>query len=305
MIKPLAKGIWSAVSPFIWPNSEKKLRALLLGSVAAAVLHPFAAPLLPTAEEFLEGEHLNPALAQELAPGRRVYFIQDGVLAKSLFLLRTPFAPLAGSRYLLHYVAPGASTLATYNPTNFSNNSVVTLSPSFKERGVAFFIHYMTRIPEENIKNLPISIDDQYKIAALHEIRHSAQAQDGMGLTKEPDSDYYSAIIAARELNKPEIIKYVFNLRAAHEPGDGHDGALYLDAKLNGLPVPSTKEVRAANEEAGKFVEEKRSDLSSLSPLARKRVEFYRAAWNYFTTPPAHSATLQKTSPTPEAPKIS
>ena len=51
--------------------------------------------------------------------------------------------------------------------------------------------------------------------------------------------------------------------------------SLYLDAKLNNHIPPPVGEIKKANKDAKTFIKKNLVDKSALSPLARKRVEFY------------------------------
>lgn len=267
--------------------NKRKIRILL----ATTMLTPFASYLFPSGTHTLKKEGLPPAITQEIAPGQKIR-VEEGFAAVLLDVKTLiPYNPVPLTiipfNLISNYLLANADSRQP-SLFNQSGNCIVNMHDihrftpeEFISAASGFYI-----LPRD-IKNVPISKKELYDYILLHEMRHCGQSISMPASQREGDADFYAMTIAVRELKNPEIIRFVFNLRAVQKPvKEGHDMSLYLDARLNNRPIPTAAEIRAANEEAASFLMSTSDDCSTLSPLSRKRVEFYGAAARYFILPP-------------------
>lgn len=262
---------------------------LTLLSPLPYILTPFAARFFPTAGDALKEGGVNPAVAEELAPRQKIRVLKEsgaGFLMPNAWL---PIASIPMTTILTLLGAPNASTLRKGQIFNLSENDIVYMSTIESCPPREYIQWARGNIKREDIPDDKISQKELAACTLLHEIRHCSEDNKNLDspLLQEGDADFYAITRAAREFNNPEIIRWRFNMRAGMAPGtDEHDVSLYLDSKLNeGLPL-SADYIEKANVEAGAFLKENPAgDISALSPLARKRVEFYQEAQRYFRTP--------------------
>lgn len=273
---------------------------LLCTTILTPVLTPFASYMFPKAEDALIAQGLNPKIAEEIAPGEKIR-VESGLAAAALGPLYISTPAIAAVNLLMSYKSTNAFTFPTRFKVNMSGNCSVNMNV-YDSVTPLEDISSATDIPVKDIKNTPLSKKEMRGAVLLHEMRHCSKDNTGSDFEIEGDADYHAVTILAREFKNPEIIRFVFNERAAHIPDtDSHDISLYLDAKLKGEKPPSEAQIKEANLAAQEFIGAKGKRLSSLPPLARKRVEFYREAQKYFRNPPQ-----QGPAPKPPAgPKVS
>ncbi|MBI3441242.1 MAG: hypothetical protein HY052_05505 [Proteobacteria bacterium] len=274
----------AAAFPLWW---NKKAVTLLLCST---FLTPFVSYLYPTAEEKLQQEGIRPEVLQELAPGKRIR-VEEGMAAALMKRTPLPLLPFDGPpivpiNLLLACISPNAYAMRTGGIRNLSGNNIVNMQTS-RSFDLKDWLLYDNLQPGE-IKNTPLSKKEMDTFVLLHEIRHCGQSDTLSDMEQEGDADFCAVTVAAREFKNPEIIKCVFNWRAASVPsGEAHDVALYLEARLHGQPIPSTEQMKKACKEAQSFIddEENRVKVSSLSGLAQHRLALWKQARDYFQTP--------------------
>lgn len=283
-----------------FPFGETKASVSLiggLGGLAFSILAtPFAAKFFyPTAEEVVAQEGLNPKIVQELAPGQKTH-VMEGWMSVFSF---NPNLPIFQAAYA--FLSPNASAR---HADSFSYSGTCTVRLDLQER------FSPKEIVEKSLGNvnvrddLPVTRDEWRLHILFHETRHCSNANhyDMTALEAEGDADFHA--IQALSSN-PEMPKFALFYRAATTPSfnSDHDVALYLDARLNGDPIPSTPAIKEANKIAGEFFEATKGKkaLPALSPLAARCLELYIQAHDYFTAKPEIKETPKVKAPIPSA----
>ena len=64
---------------------------------------------------------------------------------------------------------------------------------------------------------------------------------------KEAEADYEAAVKTAESHQDPDLLARFMMMRANYLEDKGYNGSLYFDAKINGKPLPTEQEMRAAN----------------------------------------------------------
>lgn len=244
------------------PASDKKksrlgtfARALLYGGkgwkqffvyMAAwfAIWPATGALFFPRAETVLAEQGMNPKIAAELAPGKKIYVRTDNMLGKAHALLD---------------LGPLGAPLTWYNALRKGSEGGHARSGANGPNAAGICEVYMHT---SEYRNVP---PEQYQQALLHEIRHCSS--DNMHLLTgyvldtvqaEGDAEARAAQALAREKHRPEMVREALMERARNgSPGDWrHDSALVLDAIFNGRALPANADINAANREAAATYEQ-------------------------------------------------
>ncbi len=252
-----------------WPGSKKQW-AIFLTTVL--VLQPLAGMLFPTAKDVLKEEGMNPALAEELAPGKNIHIRKDNFFGKLHAVFdRTSLIVMPPIHYYRNirqdsniggYAVNGTMPISALNFVHVAYNAADLCNVYIKTDSRE--VEYQKATAEINISSdgqpditislktkPPISsgkIYHRYKI--LHEISHCAKQNKEMSdpIYKEADADYRAIRTLAQEKNDPTLVQNFIDYKAL-DPGDtDHDVVLYLDAKFNNRAVPSAEEMIEAND---------------------------------------------------------
>jgi len=252
-----------------------------------------------TIKKALEEAGLDPALSDELAPGKEdtVYrkTPEDGkALRGALFrLLGKKIAKQIDPDKALERMS--AFTVRSMNSTE--KECAIYLDRKFLEDAGGL------------LDDFGASADDNYRYVLLHELRHCSADQKwkkGPSLEDETDSDRHATRIL-HEGGYKNIFNDILLMRSygtAFKRHSVHDNALYFDALNKGVEPPSFDKMRKAHEEAypvlrNLFVQDRfrlmggcepgiidsgeckydpTADIAKLSPLARRRVELFQIA---------------------------
>lgn len=314
-LRRMLKGAWFAASALILPldikfKGKKKIALnyakAAIYSLTYLVLQPAATFLFPSAEKILEKNGLNPELAQELAPGKKIYVREDNFLGNLHVimdqpLLFLPFNHMYWSDDVRAYAQPGERFLGISRPSLYIKNPEITID-SFKKavEGTSVLIDPGKCFPSHS---------ESFLKTLLHEIRHCSDANQSLTstLAMESDADYHAISILAREAGDPFLPESFVNFQAMFSAAETHDDALYLDAMFNKKSVPSFNDIRQANREArviydslyGKVLVEamggcdpqynlpscaydEKAEMAKMSELGRRRAQFYDASIRKF-----------------------
>ncbi len=277
-------------------NLKRSLAILLCSTALSPLVTPFASYFYPTGADALKELGLRPEIAEELAPGMKIRVL-SGVVAETLDNIEQ-----WKFKFPRRTSGQASAFSSEFNLYNMSGNCLVNM-PRFSIFSAEEFITAATGISRAEIKNAGITKKEAYAYVLLHEMRHCGQGGNDSSMQHEGDADVASAKTLAKEFNNPEITKWVFNMRAAKFPSkDVHDVSLYLDAALNGKPVPAIDELVKANKTALDIIKKIHSGqgktaLNDAPAPARKRIDFLIEGYDYIKTQPANTK--------PAAPKIS
>lgn len=251
LLQKAGRGLYWIASALILPTNHTKLAAFF-GFIG---LHAATTFLFPRAEDVLKKEGLDPAIAEELAPGKRIHVRQEN---------------LAGT---LHAINDGKSILALWHAYNFVFNQNVGAYavPAFQLAGFDIpgtpCTIYMKKPEDYNTalkdvlrsvtgKDVPFHLSvttaQEYKFRLIHELRHCGEENRKLdkGNMKEADANFAAFDMIGRTFNNRGLARDIIALHYAFSFSETHDSALYIDAKSNGRPIPSQEEINAANAEA-------------------------------------------------------
>jgi len=222
----------------------------------------------------------------------------------------------------LHTAGPqelrGAATKGLYNIAGKALGFCAVVLPTMENYNVEVMLSGLAggEIKPGDIRaDLPYSAQQSYASTALHEIRHCAQNLPTTifedNTMTESDADAHSLTAVARVFNNPQAPYVKMYARALDLDAGGHDTALYVDAALNGRPLPTADEIQAAAKELDEYLDrwylrrtgEERSwttrtrdfapralnalvtrrEASGLSPLALRRAQLYMDAREFLT----------------------
>lgn len=328
-MKQFKPSLWNATkwmtAALFWPFPRGLKKTALLSSLkktfvfalAWGVLQPAAVMLFPRAETVLKEEGLDPALAQELAPGKKVYVRSDNFWGKThaLFDCGPYLAPLV---YFQRLSSGSESSAFATPPFLFGRSDVRSIymksSAAQVEETEALreMIHNLSRGKLE-LSEL-VSPEEYRQMVLLHEIRHCSDENQALKdeIEKEGDSDYHAIKTLAREKNKPGLQDAFLLAAAARDSLDpDHNTALYLDALFREAALPSAGALNAANMAAGgtntkvltiKFSLHMRGDIPAADAqllerikqqetLSARRVKLFSEAWDRIMIRSSNSPT--------------
>lgn len=297
---------------YVWPFKVWKAIAAQKWVVPVVLvqqlIHISTGYLFPTAQEYLEKQGLDPAIASELAD--KEIRVRERNLAGQLHSLNS-FPTIAG--VIFNGMLLSQKYQAWANPSLYMGQCHVMAPPQSSAREV---IATFTNIPESKIENTGISEKEIKHFVLFHEFRHCASGNhlSEAGSIKESDefaeadSDSFGVWMSAKVNQNPEVIKVAIYMRAMNTFRD-HDTALYIDAKRNGQPLPSTQQMIEAHEDAfglahaylrnkipgiledqlrdyvvltDAFRHVLKDHAAIMSPLAKRRAELFVEASLYF-----------------------
>lgn len=235
--------------PFSWLGFKKKLIRTLRGTAAfigVVLAHQFVhagtSRAFPTGEEELESRGIDPAIARELSDATIRVRHRDFLGTAHYFNdFPTILGPLAGLAFQgmpdNAYAIPNDYREDDENvfKSYLSGCLVLLQDESVTSRD---FISLLTGIPKNRIENLPLSDRESFDAVTFHEFAHCHSENRKAAPLAEADADVRGAFRAAAVHGNPEIPKAVLYGRAMTRGANGHDTSLYLDAALNGLPLP-------------------------------------------------------------------
>ncbi len=252
----------------------------------------------------LEEQGVDPAVVEQLAPGKNIRVIRadrDGFLGK-LATLSANTVPIWWPKFYFDKMSDASPVAGYANPDVsmvFNNTCAIYLDSMEARTAANATAGKLVREKSGGRYELKpvLNTEDRALQVLLHEIRHCGDDNRSLphGVLKEGDADYHSAVALARIRGKPELAHDVL-LSNAFSGGDAaHDTSLYIDAMLNGGPAPSQSRIDAANAEAAPMLDtvmrlkivqisaecaenakelcSYKPDLSSFTPLARRRIE--------------------------------
>ena len=306
--------LWEATIP----TTKRSLIAFALWSQVGA---PLAMLAFPTAEDVLQKNGLDPALVQQMGADHvRVMPATFGGALLQASMLRPPGLALMNA--FLHTTGPqearGAATRGLFNISGNVMGFCAIILPTMENYDVNVMISVLTggEIKSHEIRaDLPYSAQQSYASTALHEIRHCAQSLPTTifedNTMTESDADAQSLTAVARVFNNPQAPYVKMYARALDLDGGGHDTALYVDAALNGRPLPTAEEIQGAAKELDEYLDRwylrrmgkerswttrtrdfapralnallTRGEASGLSPLALRRAQLYMDAREFLT----------------------
>lgn len=198
----------------------------------AAALGTYA---FPRAETVLKREGLDPEIAQQLAPGMRIYVREDNLLGKAHAMLDDGLLGiyLQAKNYVLNDGVGGYAIKG-----RIYDSSVCRI---YLKRDRAF--RPVNQEGYEGYIANPMQPQEAWRHTILHEIRHCGQNFSQMTgeLTIEGDADYQAAEAQVRSTGDAGLRQRVLDNRAL---GMSHDTALYLDAKFRGVAPPSEEDIQ-------------------------------------------------------------
>jgi hypothetical protein len=290
------------------------LRGLALAVAYNQAVYPLINLTYPTAEDYLRARNLDPAIAETLgAAGHHVVGPGIGnMLYENSFV---PFLMPMVMNGLGLAMEPALSAHATrgfpyslHQLTGFCQMVIPSETPMDQARMV-FTVSGMQVFHSEMRKDLKIDMKALSQMIIFHEMRHCSPENDALPAQgAEADAD----IQAFRQIEKlypgSEVPRAWMYLRAMNLWEYKHDVALYLDADLNGKPMPSYEDGKAAGKELLKriddFLDKGWFDSTTrdervkavntllddrenpLSPLAQERARLYLDALTYLTGQP-------------------
>lgn len=296
------KGVWNKVSA-----DFGKLGVYLL---SWNLVLPLGVMGFPRAEKVLKEEGLDPALVQQLAPGKQVYVIkeEDGLLGKMATLSSISPAflwpPIYSNRISNDFVVAFANAQVS---SMFNDVCAVYIKPPESQaravRRMQTAVHektggYYTYHP-------PVKVRERYQATLLHEIRHCSKDNQALpsGVLQEGDADYHGIMVLAGSKKDPSLTQR-FLVAASFSDGDkAHGVALYLDARFRQKPVPAQVEIESANVIAKAIVGNddllwayaggycaagadcRKSAKPGLPPLVKRRLELYEDSYSAVFVP--------------------
>lgn len=314
-ISPLKRAVraagWLAhalIFPFSFDWKEKvptaNVKKVGVYLLSWFLIAPSGLMLFPKAQRVLEEKGVDPAIVEQLAPGKDIRVIREdanGFLGK-IAMMSANTVPMWWPKFYFDRMAEG-SNVAGYTSPDFSmifnDTCAIYLQSSERRKDSMASIDKSVREKSGGRYGFEALLDteDRELQVLLHEIRHCGDDNQSLphGVLKEGDADYHSAVALAYLRDNPELA-YDVALNNAFSGGDAaHDTVLYIDAMLNGVPVPSQDRIDAANAEAAPMIETMmmlkvaqisnecaenakelcsyKTDLSSFTPLARRRIE--------------------------------
>ncbi len=218
------------------PRWKKILRISFLTACWSPALTYVAAALatyaFPRAEDVLKREGLAPEIAQQLAPGMRIYVREDNFLGRAHAMLDSGlFGIFRQQRNLISNDSVGGYAMRG----TFHDRSVCRV---YLKRDVI-----LRTVDEERYVANPLSAREQWQQIVLHELRHCGQNFNGSAgeLTIEGDADYRSTEALVQATGDASLRQRVLDNRAL---GMSHDTALYLDAKFRGVTPPTEADIQ-------------------------------------------------------------
>ncbi|MEZ0223269.1 MAG: hypothetical protein ACAH83_01855 [Alphaproteobacteria bacterium] len=193
------------------------------------------AAIFPRAEQVLKEQGLDPKIASELAPGKRIYVRTDNLLGKAHALLDLgPWGiPVVWYKAIRRGSEGGHANSGALGLNTFGLCEIYLHASEYKS---------------------PAPEDFQYPL--LHEIRHCSNdnvrlltAHLRSTVVAEGDADYHAIDTLARERKQPELRQKFMNQIAMRKSTTDalHDDALYVDAMFNSKAPPARAEIAAAN----------------------------------------------------------
>ncbi len=259
-------------NPFSWLGFKKKFARVTRATGVFAgllllhqVLQSSTALLFPTAEEFLEKEGLDPAIAQQLSD-KKIHVRSQNFWGKLHSINELP--TIFGAAFMggIIELMPGQSytvrepliILNRFGSFDKLNRCRMTLQDEEKTT-TKNWISFVTDIPEKDIRTIPVTDKESFLAVTFHEFAHCHRKNGQAGKMSEINADARGAWKAAEALDNPEIIKLFLYARAMKTNKfvrtgrieiefPGHNAALYLDAKLRGTPLPKASELSKLND---------------------------------------------------------
>lgn len=280
-------------SALVLPNTLKKAGVYL---VFWSILQPLSGMLFPRAEDVLKQEGLNPELAQELAPGKKIYIRQgDSLIAKAHAMLDAGFLGMP-----MRYFGMRDSSNTTANTTR---GIISGRFENILESPLCTIYIKPHNVLKDHTEYGGTDPKTQYQKTLLHEIRHCSAENRKLpnDLYVEGDAEYHAIKTLAREKHNPALLSTLFNMTAIiNNPTESHNVSLYIDARLQGQIPPSDIAIMQANSDVadlimpvgmGRIVKENGACAlpvskikykcldedainKALSPLAQKRLAF-------------------------------
>lgn len=297
--KAKKKSFLSKLTPWRAGGSWPKMA--LMGLVYG-VLQPLATYMLPTAEEVLKKEGLDPKIAETLAPGKTIYVREANILGGMHAFFDQPLITQLVSNNLSYWRSAVAGYANPGNKVFFRDMPVIRLKSEVIYKKEALDARKaVERVTEGAYTYIEVlGIKDKKDLTLLHEIRHCAEDNQNLEtvLEKEADADALAFSTLAIARDAASMMEAVISERALQKTVT-HNTILYLDAIFNSKAVPAGDEMAKANEEAlpamdslfrqklmrmsdvcGKSIKtfticDYACDSVSLSPLARRRVALY------------------------------
>lgn len=300
-----------------------RIRGMLAVLLVSQMGFPLTGLMFPTAEEYLEQNGLDPAIAKELSDSEIRVRTKD-TAGYMHSLLELPTFVGIGFHYLMlqtdyNAYATRGIPLGGYSGYELLNQCHTTMPGN--NTTVDGWVRAFTGIPKNLQPVFPVSDHEMLMTIAFHEFRHCDTGNyQGVPMT-EGDADYFALKKAADVFDNPEIIPFFIHLRAMAFDDD-HNTALYLDHKYRGLRVPSEQLIQHANKEAHEYARiylpdgDERYDAITyanaykkvlthhrheMSALAARRAEMFIESAQYFA--PSlfqHKITPPKFMPVPK-----
>lgn len=261
--------------------------------------------LLPTAEDFLISEGLDPAIAATLSD-KPIRVLERNVPGTLLMLANFPYN--AGT--VIKTMDDPYAAFSHSHPSLSNECYVVIPTPNAED--------VISHVTGRDIHTTKVTDQDMRLVATLHEFRHCHSDNKG----SHADADWHAITTAAQETGHQDIIKAEIYARTLYPSWEDHDIALYLDAALHKNSLPTLQDMHKATKQAydyaGYYLRDADNlnhflagdiqniparDLadafnsvlffhdSNLEPLTRRRTELYIEAVQYFglDKPPAPS----------------
>lgn len=305
------------------PDTYRSAKRMVIAMAMQAGLQAGLTLTLPTAEDYLRDNNIDPSLATELSDNSIRVLPRDN---HGKLYEMSRFPTIAGI-YLGYELAQKNETSTAYATRDY-------ILPFWKQDLIAPLSETDENprelisgfIPEPYLEYFPVTKEDFKVMVTLHEIRHTAsdnQPDPGDEPDKfyrymiaEADADVVGIGKAAEILEKPELLKAWLYFRACTIGlDDPHNISLYLDASMQGRELPSAQDMDFANKKALSLIFDEYENIrgstymrlvkasrqvlgqnKDLDELTRRRIELFVEAAEYFA-PSLKRSPIQQVAP--------
>lgn len=307
--RAILRGIGYVLSALIVPVHLKaknwlKHTVIKAGIFCSAffVLQPLSTFLLPRAEEVLKKDGIDPAVVQNLAPGKHVY-VRTSNFGGKLHLLfsATPY------EYKRFY--DNILTIAGLNYAGLKQDKTPAMVRLFDKNAEIVYFADLGKTYEDLAGRLAEdgSVKKEFNtfltgqqldaFTRFHEIRHCSDTNEKLkpGFMREADADFYAIQQMAKTFNDTSVVGRAIDYLACDVKDPDHETSTYLKYAfdLSGKPKISAEEFEKAGSQASDFLkrfeklnkeempalekmaEAKKigAEVLSASPLVRERIE--------------------------------
>lgn len=227
------------LQPGRWPTVSLGKLAIFAGVPLVAM--PLAANLFPTAEEVLAQKGYPAAMVQDLAPERANIRVRPDNI---------------WGRAHAFFSAPVLTTLRGKNEDWRLMGDPSILGTAQRGWGVFPDVVYVAggnidAVHKSGGQPFHMPREDKWLHTFLHEVRHVSKDNADLMVTlaREADSDYESARVMMKYLDRPQLREQLI----AYKSGPfakTHDTVLYLTARFNNAVAPAVQDMAAANRES-------------------------------------------------------